>query len=162
MVQNFAKLSSMASTVSSDADFIRVAGEDRKASFSGPLLDAVIRVERANADVLRSSNLRDWSKRLAALAVERGRIVLYGASTVGDELVGAMVVTDPRLEVWRPGDERPVLVVDGWVTSMAGVVLVAHRLAALGAPNSESVVIGIDSPAGLSQEVLSHLSVLES
>jgi hypothetical protein len=129
--------------------------------FAGPLLGAVLDVDRANAEVVKSFNLQDWAKRLSALAIESGRLAIHGASGVGEQLVGAMALTEPRLEVWRPGAMRPVLVVDGWVTSTAGVSLVRHRLAALGVSDAHSVVIGIHPLAATSTEPSPTVTVLE-
>jgi hypothetical protein len=128
----------------------------------GPLLGAVLDVDRANAEVVKSSNLQDWAKRLTVVAIESGRLAIHGASAVGEELVGAMVLTEPRLEVWRPGAIRPVLIVEGWVTSTAGVSLVRHRLAALGAADPLAVVIGIHPQAATSTEASPSITVLES
>lgn len=72
-----------------------------------------------------------------------------------------MALTEPRLEVWRPGDVGPVLVVDGWVTSTAGISLTRHRLAVLGASDVHSVVIGIDPQAASSTEPSPKVTVLE-
>lgn len=128
---------------------------------TGPLLRAVLDVDRANAEVVKSSNLQDWAKRLSALAIESGRLAIHGASALGEQLVGAMALTEPRLEIWRPGAMRPVLVVDGWVTSTAGVSLVRHQLATLGVADSHSVVIGIHPQAAIPTEPSPTVTVLE-
>jgi hypothetical protein len=77
---------------------------------------------------------------LAAEAIGRGHRHLFAASSAGFCVVGAMIVHEPRLTLYREGDHVRVLLLDVAVAMTSGLELTASQLRATGATEVDTLI----------------------
>ncbi len=118
-------------------------GQTAEGNQAGPLLEAVMNAERANRELFDSLHLAETVDHLCAHARALDNSRLWGASEVGNRLIGAMLLTNPKLRLWTPGEAAQVVLIDGFVAAPTGVVSVASNARSLGASSVTAVVLGL-------------------
>lgn len=113
-------------------------------NWGGPLLRAVANADERSRKVFSGANYREMVHRLCREARTLGIPDLWGASSTGDRLVGAMLFADRALRIWVPGDWVPVLLVDGCAVGTTGVTLCASHVRSLGAQRVSALLV--DAP----------------
>src|SRR5437763_867340 len=102
-----------------------------------------IQEARANANALFER--RDLSMvvdRVAATARDLGHSRVYGSSAHGHMLVGALVSRWSDFSPWVPGAAVDVLLVDGPLVGIAGLVHCAETAKAMGARRVDALTVG--------------------
>jgi hypothetical protein len=115
---------------------------------AGPLLAAVMEANRQTAQLIVPERFAGTIDALVVRAHALGASVLHGASGIGQSLAGAMAYASGQLRLWQVGEGTSVLLVEGVVASLAGVLFVGERLKAMGAESVDALVLGSLSHGG--------------
>jgi uncharacterized protein YgbK (DUF1537 family) len=82
---------------------------------------------------------------IAALATRVSAVAVVGASSIGDRLASAAVVTSTgALSLWTPSCRRRTLIVEGLVVSGTQIVRTARRLRSSGVGSIVAVAVDTD------------------
>ena len=127
---------------------LRFAALDRELAPSyGPLLRAIQDAHTNANRLFASDSLNSVVDRIAATAIEHGHDRVYGSSTFGHMLVGALVCRWPTLSPWVPGTTSNILLIDGPLVGTSGLMHAAETAKAMGAENVDALTAG--SPPNL-------------
>lgn len=125
--------------------FASAAPASEVAAPEGPLLRAIQKA-RTNANLLfAGGQLNAVADRIAATAVEHGHRYVYGGSTYGHMLVGALVSRCSSLTPWVPGTKERILLIDGPLVGTAGLAQAAQAARAMGAVAVDALTAGSSS-----------------
>lgn len=109
---------------------------------AGPLLRAILEARRQTRALVRADRFAETVEALVAEARSLEPSAVFGASPVGHSIAGAMVLRAGDLELWEPGEAGTVLLVDGFVASVAGLEIAAGQARSVGATAIDALVLG--------------------
>lgn len=117
-------------------------GQTDAANWAGPLLQAVMSADESNRELFAGTGYSQTVHQLCDRVRTLGGSHLWGASEIGNRLIGAMLLADPDLRAWTAGDPAAVVLVDGFVAGPDGVVRCASHVRSLGARQVTGLVLG--------------------
>lgn len=113
----------------------------------GPLLAEVLAADSETRTLLSGPRLPAVVDALVSQAERLGYGALLGASAAGHNLVGAMSYRSSKLRPWTPHEDERVLVIDAVVAGVGGLYMAASHAHALGATETDALVVSISAAA---------------
>jgi hypothetical protein len=130
---------------------------------AGPMLEAVVQATERTHDLLGPTSIQQTVDAMVARAHALGASQLHGASDAGFFLAGAMAQRSNLFRLWRPGDQGPVLLVDGVLAGLVGLYVTASHVQAVGAEPAGALFLGLIKPGQESNGVRpTHLSLSDA